>query len=72
VVPDKAPSISLYFGLSAPRKSELSQDPTTTHSHPIVVVQAMPVFTAIKEPPAFRSASGEGFVGRVRVTSLLV
>jgi hypothetical protein len=48
VVPDKAPSISLYFGLSAPRKSELSQDPTTTHSHPIVVVQAMPVFTAMK------------------------
>jgi hypothetical protein len=29
-------------------------------------------FTAIKEPPAFPSASGEGFVGRVRVTSLLV
>jgi hypothetical protein len=40
------------------------------------IVRAEPVarifFTAIKEPPAFRSASGEGFVGRVRVTSLLV
>jgi hypothetical protein len=29
-------------------------------------------FTGIKEPPAFPCASGEGFVGRVRVTSLLV
>ena len=43
---DKTP-ISLYFGLTAPRKSELTQA-HHTHAHPIVVAQAMPVFTGIE------------------------